>query len=937
MVWRWLLNRRPTPSAQPVRSGSERDTRFEEQLVAPLETTRDTLLERKRDSKPETKPETKRETRREVRREIRRDAKRLERRSEGETRRRFLVEPMERRQLMAADPARLGVVYIEEDSGADIHGDTFEVQFEGGAPGTQLTRLVINTDQGAPGYSRGDLVFDTLHEGVGADEAFPMTVLSRNGIDSVAWKVVDGGQRLELEFTGFEAGERLVFSIDVDEIQHIDPSIDPAKNLAVFNGGVDPIASGVEFQGSTATAAFVAPHYADASGDGVFMNVYDPLFAGTDLLRTDNNSTGLPADNVDGKRDRSTGVLVAVQQAIRPASLCGAVYEDLNQNGRRDPGEPGIAGVDLRAIPVTTIDTQAAVDAVTDADGNYCFTNLTPGSYRVEEQQPDGYFDGLDRAGDVDGDPRGRAENPGDRIVEITLNGGDAGREYLFGEIPPGRLSGRVSQTDPTGDCDGPLAVPLANVEIRLFNAQGDLVASTRTGPDGRYEFTNLPPGEYSIVETTPAGMLDGDDHVGTLGGAATGDDSIRSIRLPPGGAGLNYDFCEHLPALLAGFVYHDRNDDGVFQRLETPIPGTTVELRDSSGAVVRSTVTDSLGFYAFRDLPAGVYELVEQQPLGWLDGRDSVGTIDTAAIGMLAPQGDAIREIRLKWGDIGVDYNFGERLPASISGNVSANSDDTCLDVSKATPLAGIEIELLDEQERVVATTRTDANGDYRFTGVAPGVYSVRQTQPATHFNGPVFPGNAGGDLSRENLIDNVFLGSGTSAEFYDFCELPPSRLSGFVFQDGPAILTSDGLPPANLALLRDGRRTADDTPLENVTLELRDGVTGQPLLGADALPGLYPANQPITAVTNANGFYEFAGLRGDASYAVFQQQPAELVDSIDTPGSTSGVALNRNQIVPADIIATLAVETDFDSIVRIPLGYGQESRHNNFSEVQI
>src|SRR5688572_19408146 len=103
---------------------------------------------------------------------------------------------MEERQLMDADPLKLGVVYIEEDSGSDLHGDTFEVMFEGGAPGTELTRLVIGTDQGAVGRSVGDLLFDTVKGGWGADDAFNMQIVSQTGIQEVTWTVEDGGTKL---------------------------------------------------------------------------------------------------------------------------------------------------------------------------------------------------------------------------------------------------------------------------------------------------------------------------------------------------------------------------------------------------------------------------------------------------------------------------------------------------------------------------------------------------------------------------------------------------------------------------------------------------------------------------------------------------------------------------------------------------------------------
>ena len=132
------------------------------------------------------------------------------------------VEPLEPRLLMAADPLHLGAVYIEEDFGGDDQGDTFEFTFLGGAAGTQLTRLVIDGDQGLPGRTRGDILFDIAPGGLGADQAFPFTVLSletRDPAAGVSAEVVDGGSQLVLTFTGFVAGDKLVFQIDVDEVE----------------------------------------------------------------------------------------------------------------------------------------------------------------------------------------------------------------------------------------------------------------------------------------------------------------------------------------------------------------------------------------------------------------------------------------------------------------------------------------------------------------------------------------------------------------------------------------------------------------------------------------------------------------------------------------------------------------------------------------------
>src|SRR5207247_1226543 len=52
--------------------------------------------------------------------------------------RRCHFETMEERRLLDADPIKIGVTYLEDDSGSDQQADTFQVLFEGGAPGTEL-------------------------------------------------------------------------------------------------------------------------------------------------------------------------------------------------------------------------------------------------------------------------------------------------------------------------------------------------------------------------------------------------------------------------------------------------------------------------------------------------------------------------------------------------------------------------------------------------------------------------------------------------------------------------------------------------------------------------------------------------------------------------------------------------------------------------------
>ncbi|MHB8861019.1 MAG: SdrD B-like domain-containing protein [Pirellulaceae bacterium] len=1061
-------------------------------------------------------------------------------------------EVMEARRLLAANPITLGTVYIEEDLGSDLHGDHFEVQFTGGAAGTELTRLVINGDRGAPGLSLGDVIFDTVATGMGADAAAPFRVeqlISSNPDARVEAHVNDGDAALILDFYGFRAGDKLVFSIDVDEIQFFEPG---ETDLHKINDGIDPITSGVEFQGTELLAWFSAPHYQDANGNSIFWNRYDAAL--------DASGLDLSADNVDGKRDRTTGAFLNVQQVVNPAALSGYVYADNDNDGIRDSGEPGLAGVSVRVIPVDTLAPQQAINLITNAQGFYEATNLSPGTYRiVQTQQPAGYLDGLDTAGTVAGVPRGKAVNPGDNIEDIFLSGGTRGIEYNFGEILPASLEGSVHLSDDEGNCfvTESTCEPLSGVTVKLLDQRGQVVAQTQTDAAGHYAFAGLVPGMYSVIEITPAGMIDAGANAGTVGttvrGRVVDANTITDIQLHPGDQGYEYDFCEHLPSSLSGYVYHDRNDNGVREGGEEAIAGVTVTLYQQDGTQLAVTQTNAQGRYEFTALSAGLYRLVESQPAHWLDGRDTPGTIEGRPSGSIVGN-DILQVGHLGWRANGVDFNFGELLPGTLQGSVHADLDgDGHFDANEPA-IASVKIELLDEHGSVRATTLTNASGEYRFEHILPGRYTVRETQPDGYFQGSQRAGSHGGNASVIDLISQVPIGSdqhltdydfweilpgsisgivfvdpnqngqrdsgetllagvtvqlldatgsvvataqtntvgyyefknlrpgdfgvhelqptgyfhggqwagshggndtvddfitaitiGAGAELthynfseippssvagivyvttpdsavpnrpladvtlellnkqgqvlrttrtdqqgryqfdllppgeytvresqpanyfqggqeagsgggvdtvpdlisaiavpagvqlvnYNFYEIPPSSLSGYVFQDGAAIRTNSGVLPDNLAAIRDGRRSSDDRPLAGVVVELRDGLTGVPIMADHALPGTYAAG-PLTAVTDARGFYEFVGLPS-GSYAVYEIQPTQYLDGIDTAGTTSGIPFNVDSPALQELIRNLAKDPARDAIVQIPLMAGQASLENNFSEVLV
>lgn len=638
---------------------------------------------------------------------------------------------------------------------------------------------------------------------------------------------------------------------------------------------------------------------------------------------------------------------------LKPAEICGYVYHDRNNNGIKDAGEEGIAGVQMKLVPINTLYSQTTQFVETDENGFYCFKGLAPGQYRVvENEQPTGFLDGLDAAGTIDGQTVGAAVNPGDRINGIVLASEDQGINYNFGEIKYASLSGHVFLATPEGDCYGfghPDYRPIAGVKIVLEDESGNTWTAF-TDDQGRYEFVDLAPGTYKVVEVTSANFpyLNGDTHVGTINGVKVGDasilDTISAINLNPGENGINYDFCEYEPAAIEGNVYHDRNDNGIIDAGEEGIKSVRIVLQKNDGTFVAETFTDENGHYSFEGLYVDTYRIREIHPTGWIDGKDTAGTINGATVGDSISTNDRIKKIYIKGGERGIEYNFGELKLGSIQGMVHADIDGNCiLDSVGEKPIEGVQIDLLDKSGNVIATTFTDKNGEYRFDDIAPGEYSVRQHQPAGYFEGDQMVGKYAdlttgtGDASVQNLLQQIIFQSDTHYVDYNFCEVPPSQLSGYVFQDGAAIFSEQALTPSQILKLRDGKLTSDDTRLSGVILELRNGITGLPIDASQALPGYYGSG-PIRTTTDANGFYQFLGLPS-GNYAVFEVHPDGYIDHVDSPGTTSGIAINATDNISPLVLQTLdaGVNPANDAILRIALGVGASSEQNNFAEVKI
>ncbi len=903
-------------------------------------------------------------------------------------------ETMEQRRMLDADPVIAGITYLEGDSGEDTAPDHFEVTFQGGTSNTQMTHFVINGDQDASGsLTNGDMFFDVAAGGPGAGEfhGFQFDATNSSGItaaDILSVDVLDDGLRLVVTMKNFEAGDKLAFTIDVDEVEGLRD---------------DKIASGVEFEGTLFDATFVDPNYTfnpkgvsaqhtfnngnvQTQVGGIFYDEYDSLFGAANGIAPTN--LDLNTDNQTNQANRTDGAIAAFDLQPKPVVISGHVYHDENINCVQDSNEDGIGGVNITLqIKNSNGQYETVATTQTDANGYYEFgqnLNLQPGTYRIIESQPNGYLDVGAEAGTVEGNASGTVENDGDNrpniISDIVIPlGGNVAENYNFKEVLPATLSGHVWHDLNNDGVRDPGEEPIANVAIqitRVGSKNGSLndpfastdVITVYTDANGFYKAENLPPGVYQIVEVNnyPSGpnplqgFIDGKDSIGsgTTFNGFQNNDRFDSIELCAAEQGINFDFGELKPVEINGYVSVTTDPGDCLDPTDpnhVGIQGVTIQLYDLNGNLIQETQTNADGFYSFDGLEPGAYTIVQVQPNGYVDAGQSVGSAGGTS------ENNQFVNIDLQSGQSGDMYNFCEIQYSSIDGYVHTelNGNKTFDPNDGEIALQGVKMELLDANGNVIETVFTDANGYYRFDKLQAGNYSVRQTQPDGYLDvGAITgqdsatgdPGN--GDVS-ENLIANITIGPGQDLIRYNFCEAPPAKIQGRVWEDGPAFENEDGVLPSNYRDLRDGvYQAGTDTPIAGVKMYLyyfNDLANGSlnpvPVTLNDVLGDHYahlngqPGDTPIWVLTDANGEYCFDGLPA-GNYIVLQEQPDGFADANDIVGSTTGFTFNTEvdaQLAPQALANTFSTRQLTDAINGIRVQAGGVSIQNNFTEVRV
>lgn len=113
-----------------------------------------------------------------------------------------------------------------------------------------------------------------------------------------------------------------------------------------------------------------------------------------------------------------------------PGSIAGVAYVDANRNGIRDPGETGISGVVVALAGTDLLGQTVNTTQTTNANGEYLFDPVNPGTYTLTETQPASFRDGQSNVGVGAGGTAGT-----NQITQVVLPSGVDATVYNFGEV----------------------------------------------------------------------------------------------------------------------------------------------------------------------------------------------------------------------------------------------------------------------------------------------------------------------------------------------------------------------------------------------------------------------------------------------------------------------------------------------------------------------
>ena len=377
-------------------------------------------------------------------------------------------------------------------------------------------------------------------------------------------------------------------------------------------------------------------------------------------------------------------------------------------------------------------------------------------------------------------------------FLDPNVNSGEITNLNFYVRCAPPPPLGQIGDTvfcDTNGNGvqdAGEPGIPGAKVTLVCKDANGNTIASatTTTDANGKYLFTNVPPGacEVTVDVTTVPPPCNNPVCPVTV-----------THNMGPGEIFLDADFCfSPCTGQIGDFVWVDQNGNGCQDAGEPGIPGVRVDLYAGcapNSSLLRSTVTDSNGKYLFDGLCAGSYTVSFHTPAGY---NPTLANQACNVGGMPADATDSDCDCTG-----GAPCGICVVLPANNSQNLTIDcgyvSTNPCLELTK-TPDS--------------ATAAPGAEMGYAYTVTNCGTNTLTNVAIVDDAGTPGFPG----DDFTVAIVPS--LGPGQSATFHGFVTLPVP-LCGATESPTPdaGLLLTEILPSGDIKVtLRQSRNLNDN-----------------------------------------------------------------------------------------------------------------------------
>jgi hypothetical protein len=323
---------------------------------------------------------------------------------------------------------------------------------------------------------------------------------------------------------------------------------------------------------------------------------------------------------------------------------------------------------------------------------------------------------------------------------------------------------------DGNGNYDDAIDQPQPGIEIAVTDAGGERVKGF-TERDGIFVLdatSKLEGGRYFVVAEIPAALSDlapvpesstfqplsttvdvTSDHQTVRMGVVAGRTSTEAPQSESTTVSRSLDRPEVARFAVGDSVWRDDNRSGVHDAGESPASRISIQLLNTDGEVVASTVSSPTGRYVFDNIQAGTYSVrfagvpEDFRLTAAAAGDQRAADSDPDYSGLTPPFTLGVGEpnVRPTTATDGVAAAYiNPTVDAGITPLRYAVGDRVWLDQNSDgiqqsnEPAASATVSLLSVAGNVVATTTTDATGRYQFSNLRGGQYRLQFTQLPAH-----------------------------------------------------------------------------------------------------------------------------------------------------------------------------------------------------------